>query len=273
MKRIQNLFQLVFNDKSQNFIQAFAFSLLLSIAPLLIVFVVLFRYLALDIETLINVIQIYLPMNEVLAFIRYIENTNPSELISLIVLLITSLYLSSKSVYSFLRFTSDLEDVDYPNWYLRILAIWGQTMFILLLSALIFMLSFMGWNNVRWVPIILIIGFSLYFRNLSFRYRRFIYQIPGALVTTGLLMLMGLFFVSYVKNFTQYESMYGPLSSLMIVLLGILLIANIIFLGFGINHVFWNGRIQTVEIKSFERWNKLRSSFLKQFNLHNSKEE
>lgn len=258
MSKLRLLINTIRNDESINFIQAFAFSFLLSLAPLLTIFVVLFKQLALDTDFIISIVSNYLPMEEVIEFIKYIQANNTEEIISLIILLVTTLFLSSRSVYSFLKFSSDIENTNYPNWYLRILAFGGQLIFIVLIVVLILIFSFT--NNLRYlfIFITLFFGFVVYYRNLSFKHRRLRDHWKGALVTSFLLALMGIFFLTYIANFTNYESLYGPLSSLMVILLSVYIISYIIFIGFLVNYVNYDGDDETIHLKNFT---KLKDNF------------
>lgn len=258
MRKLRLLIDRLRDDSAQSFVQAFAFSLLLSLAPLLTIFVIAFKQLALDTDLLINAISAYLPMEEVMEFIQYIQATNTSEFVSLVILLATTLFLSSRSVYSFLRFSSDIEGVDYPNWYLRINAVWGQLLFISLIVVLVIIVSFIRTSLIQYllVPASLFIGFTVYYRNLSFTHRKVGQHWRGALITTILLMAMGLFFLTYVSNFTNYESLYGPLASLMVILLSIYILSYIIFIGFLINYVNYDDDNQTVHLKNFHKLKK-----------------
>lgn len=247
IKKILVLIDIIREDNSILFVQAFSFSLLMSLAPLLTIFVIAFRQFALDTDLIIRVISAYLPMEEVMSFINYINNTNTTELVSLIVLLATTLYLSSRSVNSFLKFSSNLEDANYPGWYLRILAIFGQLLFIIIIIVLVLIVSFVNSPTLRYllVPASMFFGFLIYYRNLSLKHRQIKDHWRGAFLTTMILSLMGVFFSFYINNFTNYESLYGPLASLMIVLLAIYVVAYIIFVGYLLNFVYFDSSDQT----------------------------
>ena len=256
-QKLKELVAILRDDDSTTFVQSFAFSLLLSLAPLLTIFVVLFKQLALDTTLIISIASAYLPMDEVLDFIEYIQATNATEFASLIVLLVTTLFLSSRSVYSFLKFSSSIEEVEYPKWYLRILGFGGQAIFILLIVILILVISFTSYFRYLLIMVSLFFGFLVYYRNLSFKQRRLASHWKGALFTTLALGLMGLFFLTYVSSFTNYESLYGPLSSLMVILLSINIISYIIFIGFLLNYVNYNDEQQTTHLRRFtilQRW-------------------
>ncbi|UGU16332.1 YihY/virulence factor BrkB family protein [Sinomicrobium kalidii] len=58
---------------------------------------------------------------------------------------------------------------------------------------------------------------------------------PGALLTTILFVLTSYFFGIYIKNFSQYNELYGSIGALLILMLYIWLNSNILLLGFELN--------------------------------------
>lgn len=240
IKKLKYIWKLFSSDLSQLFVSAFAYSLLLSLAPLLIVFVLLLTQFAIDFDILTGLISAYLPADIVVDFINYLQTNSSQEFLSLFVLLVVSFWLSSKAAHSILRYSTNLENVDLPAWRLRLLAIYQQIVFVFTIVLSVALVSFTNVDFYLVVIIIMFIGFLVYYRNLSITHRSVRYHWAGALLTTFLLSLMGIFFYTYINNFTRYESLYGPMASLMVILLSIYLISLIIHFGFLLNFVLNN---------------------------------
>ncbi|MFQ9724261.1 MAG: YihY/virulence factor BrkB family protein [[Clostridium] innocuum] len=82
---------------------------------------------------------------------------------------------------------------------------------------------------------IMLLLFTMMYRALSFRKRNWSFGIIGAMFSTICILGLAALFVTIVSHFTSYKDVYGPLASLVTLLLAIYLISCIIYLGFCLN--------------------------------------
>ena len=159
-----------------------------------------------------------------------------------IVSMIISFWLASRSNYSFLLISSKREEVLIPKWiiraesYLQFLVV---TVYVIGAAILITSLSFMD----PWLmPVVYLIaaffGFYMFYRFSSFLKREKSYGVVGALAATLGVLLIGILFFEIINRFTNYDNVYGPLSSLVILFLSIYLIASVIYIGYILNQAF-----------------------------------
>ena len=83
--------------------------------------------------------------------------------------------------------------------------------------------------------VIMLLLFTMMYRALSFRKRNWSFGIIGAMFSTICILGLAALFVTIVSHFTSYKDVYGPLASLVTLLLAIYLISCIIYLGFCLN--------------------------------------
>ena len=147
-----------------------------------------------------------------------------------------SIYLASNAIYSFMLISKDDEGFDTYNILIRIKAI---IMFISLIIGLI-LLAFINYFT-RSIIVIEIGFFSLFYffyRFLSFEKRSITYGIVGSLFTCTGIMIVGIGFIYFIDNYTRYDVLYGPLASIVVLLISIYLISSIIYFGYCLNHEY-----------------------------------
>ena len=227
------------------FIYSLSFSLLLTIAPFCIALVLSIQIFELDASYLIEILFHYLPYDFIYPFIDYlfIKNYNSLSLLSMFF----SLYLSSRCIYSFLLISSSLEDIHYPLWSLRIYSIYEFIIIYVYILLYMYISTFL--SKYTLLPIIFyfgasLLGFYTFYHLCTFKKQKKTYGLIGALFVTISLYLIGILFYKSISIFTNYESIYGPLSSFMIVLLLVYIIANIIYLGYILNNKFTNSIVK-----------------------------
>lgn len=217
------------------FTASFAYSLLLALAPILTIFVIAFQ-VTLDLNTITDFLVRYIPEEFVIPFVNYLESQSFSGLLSLIMLLAASVYIASKSVYSFLLISTKEDEIEYETIFLRILSV---LLFILMIVFVTFLLivrqKVFQFQNIGSF-LLLLISLALFYRLLSFRQYPLYTYLIGGLFSSVSLSLLGKFFFFIVDHFTLYETKYGPLSSLVILLLSCYIISCIIYLGYCIIH-------------------------------------
>lgn len=219
------------------FVSCFAYSLLLGFTPVLLVLVLIFTRLLLPIEQLTQFLTQFIPPDFIQPFIEFILNNNSQDFLALLVFTIIGFWIASRSLYSFLLISASQDEVDYPSWFVRMLSLF-IFVFLFALCFLLVLCSQLFYSKIIYFqPFILFIGFCLFYRFLAFRAYCFSDVYKGAIFATlGISLLGGLFFF-VIDNFTTYQSVYGPMYSLVILLLSLYIISSIIYLGFCINHL------------------------------------
>ena len=239
MYRLKCLYQEFTSFEGSLFTYSLSFSLLLALAPSLLVFALLFKFAYLDNQIILDFLTNFIPdgNTEVIQqFFQYFTSKSYS-IVSFIVTTCASFFLASRSIFSFLLISASHEDVKVPKWAIRIKAVILFVDLVVLVVAAIFVAT----NFLEFLPLIssaiMLLFFYLMYRALSFRKRDYSFGILGAIFSTISVMLLAALFVTIVKHFTSYQDVYGPLASLVTLLLAIYLISCIIYLGFCLNLV------------------------------------
>lgn len=237
MKKIKELYEEFTSFESSLFRYSLSFSLLLALAPALLAFVMLFNFAELPTDELVNFVYRFLPDELLGSFIDYLLDKNFS-LVPSIIALVTAFWLASRSVYSFLLISANHEAVDVPKWSIRVLSIIMFVTFALLIIAAVFIGTIFSNLLPFMAAISMVFLFTLMYRALSFRKRNMTFGITGAIFSTIAVMLTAWAFFGIVNEFTSYQNAYGPLASLVTLLLSIYVISNIIYFGFCLNIVY-----------------------------------
>lgn len=221
------------------FVYALSFALLLAIAPGITVFVVSFEFLNLDVQQLMVFTSRFLPAEYILPFVEFLMNKSDVSQLASFISMGFSLYLASRCIYSFLMIAAKEEQVDYPKWSLRIYSVFwflliylygmGIVAFATFFSKFhLFIFEICSWGLVAY-------GFYLFYHYCSFVRRSILYGVVGSLFTSVSIYLVSLLFFNMVNMVTDYDSIYGPLASFMILLLSVFVISSIIYYGYLLN--------------------------------------
>lgn len=255
LSKIKAVRDRVNSNEGTLFTYAFAYSIIVGLAPLLIISVVFVSNYVFSIEQIVNLLSKYIPGDLINPFVSYLAVSDISSLNLIIPLLGASIWVASKSIYSFLLLSSEGEGYKISHIFLRILSVVYFVAFVIGLVAVGFLVSFIPFQISLFLPIILFVFFLFFYRILSFNRISFKQLIWGSLFTSIALSLVGQLFFVYINSFSNYESIYGPLSSFMILLISSWMISWIIFVGYCINVIF--GKTQDNEpIKFFGRFNR-----------------
>lgn len=240
MRKLYALYKEFTSFEGSLFKYALSFSFLLALAPSVLVFALLFQFLYLNEDILLEFIIRFLPssdMNTLDMIVQFFTNQEYS-LLSFIATILTSFYLASRSLFSFMLISASCEEVQVAKWAIRLKS---MILFVLLVSLLMSAI-FITTNIFAFIPITaaIIMFFVLYimYRILSFRKRKYTFGLLGACFSTIAIMGLAALFVTIVEEFTSYQDVYGPLASLVTLLLAIYLISCIIYFGFCLNLVF-----------------------------------
>ena len=183
MKWIMDLYREFTSFEGSLFKYSLSFSLLLALAPSLLLIAMLFRFA-------------YLPMDIIM---------------------------------------KSHESVEVPKWSIRIKSVVLFVSLVLLLVLSIFIATRLNEFLPIVSAVIMLLLFTMMYRALSFRKRNWSFGVIGAMFSTICILGLAALFVTIVSHFTSYKDVYGPLASLVTLLLAIYLISCIIYLGFCLN--------------------------------------
>lgn len=237
MRKLIALYEEFTSFEGSIFKYAMSFSLLLALAPSLIIFVMLFRFDESLLSELIVFLERFIPQDFITTFVSwFLSETTPTFLSSLLTLAI-SFWLASRSIFSFLLISARHEDVEVLKIAIRI-----RSIYLFVLFALYVVIALMiGTALYEYLPLVsaglMLLAFFLLYRGLSFRKRDPMYGLAGAVVATLLILVTAALFFAVLNYFTSYADVYGPLASLVTLLLSIYVISCIIYFGFCFNLV------------------------------------
>lgn len=241
MQRFVDLYKEFTSFEGSLFKYSLSFSFLLALAPSLVIIVMLFKYNLLPIDIIINFIMSFLPYassEETITTIIQFFLERQYNLVSFFITLCVSFYLASRIVFSFLLISASHEEVDVPKWAIRLKSIILFIMFLALLVGCVTVGTFLK----EYLPLVssglMLLLFTMMYRALSFRKRNWSFGILGAIFTTLMILCLASLFITIINHFTSYQDVYGPLASLVTLLLAIYLISCIIYFGYCLNIVF-----------------------------------
>lgn len=239
MEKIKSIYGEFTSFEGSLFKYSLSFSMLLALAPSLLLFAMLFRYAYLPIDMVLRFVVNFLPDINVdtLDQIFLFFTDKDYSIVSFIVTVCISFYLASRSIFSFLLISASQEGVDVPKWSIRIKSV---VMFVALTVMLIAGV-FLATQFHDLLPLIsagfMLLMFTCLYRALSFRKRSWSFGVIGGMFSTVCIMVLAELFVGIVHDFTSYKDIYGPIAALVTLLLAIYLISCIIYLGYCINIV------------------------------------
>lgn len=252
MHRFKRVILKFFSSQGNLFRYSSSFCMLLGLLPGLIIVLRVFQNEILNNPKLVEFIYWYLPKELISPFIEYVLSKHYDTYLSLMISMGLSIYLASNAIYSFMLISKDDEDFDTYNILIRIKAI---VMFISLVVGLI-LIAFI--NYFTRSIIVIVIGFFVlfyfFYRFLSFEKRSITYGIVGSLFTCTGIMIVGIGFIYFIDNYTRYDILYGPLASIVVLLISIYLISSIIYFGYCLNHEY-NKHLKKTKYKGLWYYN------------------
>lgn len=267
MDKIKDVIMEFLSPEANLFVYSLSFGLLLSLAPGLIIFALMFKWgTFLDINVVIDLFRSLHLSGDIQAIVEeiFLEFMNKEYgFIPAITTLCLSFWLASRSVNSFLLISASHEKVDVVKFSIRIQSIFMFIVLVALLIGGVFLATFL-YNLVDssllplLAAVIMVPLISLMYRALSFRKRSLTFGLIGGLFTTTAMII--LFYLSFIliHQMITYNRIYGSLASLVALLLVIYIIGSVIYLGFLLNLVFEEsyGREETLPMKhkKYYRW-------------------
>lgn len=232
------VYKMVVSKEGALFANAFSYSLLVGLAPLIIIAIIFIGNFVFSVDQMVNILVQYIPKELVFPFIDYITLNNDNSLFFMISLFSASAWVASKTLYSFLMISSDLDRVKIRSMYLRVMSVVYFVLLVLAIVGVGLVLGFVPLPSIIIVPITLLVFFFMFYSMLSFRHVSLKALLLGSIFSSVAMGLLGRLFFDIINRFTNHDTIYGPLSSLMILLISLKVISTIIFTGYAITYVF-----------------------------------
>lgn len=238
MEKFAVAYQKFNSEEGVLFRYSLSFSIFLAIFPTVIALVVAFSLTYSRVGDYIDLLYQILPQDLIEPLVSYVRITDYGSGTSLILTILAASYLASRSFYSFMLINKVDEGVDCPNFLIRIKAF---VMYLIMLALLnvIALVNFYHFIPTFIINLVMSIGvFYLMFRSFSFKKQPLGYGLIGSLVTSSLVWLVLLVLFKYTGYATNYQSLYGPLSSILVGLLSVYFMATAIYAGYIVNGAF-----------------------------------
>lgn len=271
LKHYQYIIKWFMNKFSENTLTVHSahvvFFLIVSFFPFVMFFFTLLKYTPLSEENIIRVLETLVPgsINDILSsWIREAYKQSSGTIISVTV--ITTLWSGSKG---FLGITYGLDKIygaeNKRNWLLSRLFSLIYTMAfaaILLISLIVIvygnriLLTISSYLSIE-TPLFIgifslrsILGFTIFFLFFLLLYTfipdrktKMKKEVPGALFTSVLWILFSYIFSIYIDYFTNFSSVYGSLTYIVLIMLWLYICMDILFLGALINRFLAEGNV------------------------------
>lgn len=249
-----------FSPDSNLFVYSLSFGLLLSLAPSLIIFAILFKWGSfLDINVVLELFkelhlsaELQTVINEI--FMEFLNKEYG--FIPAISTLIVSFWLASRSINSFLLISANHEKVDVLKFSIRLRSIFLFIIFVgMLIGGIVFATFVYYMVDPSLLPLLaalfMVPVFTMMYRSLSFRKRSFTFGLVGGLFTSIALILLCYLSFIIINQMIRYNRIYGSLATLVALMLVIYIISCTIYLGFLLNLFFEEtyGKEETLPLK------------------------
>lgn len=254
--RIYNLVVHLSRQKISTHAAGTGYFIVLSVFPLLVLVLSLLRYTGLQVNTLTDLLEGFLPDALMPSARRLILSTyqnTSGAVVSLSVL--TGLWSASRGVYGLLTGLNAIYGVTENRGYVytRAISVFYTFLFLLMLLATL-VLNVFGTTLLQWLPfdsgflwdvvdwrfllmLLLQTGlFTAMFMALPNQRNTFRQSLPGALLASvGWLVFSDLYSI-YVRNFSGYANIYGSVYAVALSMLWLYCCVSIVFYGGALNH-------------------------------------
>ena len=234
--------------------------IVLSVFPLLVLVLALLRYTGLQVETLMDLLDGFLPDALMPSARKLILNTYQNTSGAVISLsAVTGLWSASRGIYGLLTGLNAIYEVKESRgyFYTRGISVFYTFLFLLMLIATLLLNVFgttllqmlpLGnltlvqflWDIVDWRFLVMLLLqtalFTAMFMALPNHRNTFRESLPGAvLASLGWLMFSDLYSI-YVRNFHGYANIYGSVYAVALSMLWLYFCMSIVFYGGALNH-------------------------------------
>ncbi len=236
-----------------------AFFMFLSLIPLVMLFLSLFRSFGPSESEILSITNNLSP-NIVNSFIdMYIDEIKDDSRLSVtIVSGIILLWSASKGVFSIIGGLNSVYEIkETRNYFLvRLTAMFYTVAFVFMVVTALLLMVFGKHiilffysilpeikglvyiiSSLRYVLlfVVMVLFFAVMYKALPSGKQKFSNQIPGAVITSAGWVIFSMFFSFFVDNFSNYANIYGSLSAIIVMMLWLYVCMYIMFLGAEIN--------------------------------------
>lgn len=238
-KAIRNTIIDFFSMESSLFRYSLSYSFLFALLPTLLILVLMIQLAVIPLDSVFQYLYQFFPEDLIKPFITYIAGLDSTGLLATIVSILVASFLASKSFYSFMLISATKEDVDYYKILIRFKSYVLFIVFIMGITAFIFVLNILDIYIPFFFIFFLTTILTFFYRLLSFIKRPLNYGVVGALIVSVAIYIISVSFFYIIGMFTDYGSIYGPLASLVILLVSIQLISSDIYFGYCFNNHYY----------------------------------
>lgn len=236
-----------------------AYFMFLSLIPLIMLLLSLINQLGATPESVTSTLEEFLPgiLGSFLSV--YIEEIiSDGRLTLTIISALVLLWSASKGIFSIIGGLNSVYEIKEGRNYflLRLLAMFYTVAFIIIvIGALLIMVFGDSLNNLlnsifpnlkglvyivsslRFILgfIVLVLFFSLLYKSLPSRKMKLIDQLPGAVIASAGWVSFSILFSFFVDNFSNYASIYGSLTAIIVMMLWLYICMYIMFIGAEVN--------------------------------------
>ena len=240
--------------------------IVLSLFPMLLLFVSILRYTGLSVDNLTEILQGVIPNALMPSAKRLILNTYQSTSRTVVsISALTALWSASRGIYGLLTGLNAIYDVSEDRGYFYTLTVSVLYTFVFLLVLLLtLVLNVFGTTLVQMLPVdatpvwsfvarvvnlrgilLLLVQtgvFTAMYMVLPNRRNKFSDSLPGAVLTAlGWLVFSDLYSL-YVENFSSYANIYGSVYAVALSMLWLYCCISIVFYGGALNVYLTEGR-------------------------------
>lgn len=260
IERIYRIILALSKKKVSIYAASAGYFIVLSLFPLLVLILALLRYTGLQITTLTDLLNGFLPEALMPAAKRLIISTYQNTSGAVVsISAITGLWSASRGVYGLLTGLNAIYDTKESRGYVytRCLSVFYTFLFLLMLlitlvlnvfgTTILQRLSFSNLTLLRflwsvvdwrfWLTLLLQTGlFSAMFMAFPNRHNTFQQSLPGALLASMGWLIFSNLYSAYVKHFSGYANIYGSVYGVALSMLWLYFCISIVFYGGALNH-------------------------------------
>lgn len=231
MKRIINAIEMFLSKEGTLFRYSLSYGILFGIFPGILILVMIVQNSYLSVEQLIDFAVLFLPEELIVPFVDYLLIHHETSFVAGLFSFVTALIVCSQSVYAFLLIVEEKEGIEIPGIYLRLRSLFLLVEYLFLFVLFATILLFFSMNY--WILYFLLVIFLyVFYRSLSFYFYSVDAYLQESMIIGFLIEGVGIVFVEMMEKLTSTPSVYGPMSSLLILFFFSSVLGNLLFFGY-----------------------------------------
>ncbi len=235
MKQIKTIVQQFSSLEGTLFRYSLSYGALMAVFPSLFILILLVEHSILNLVDLLRLLYLFLPEELIGPFVEFLLSRSRSLSFSSLFSLGITIWVASQSFYSFLLMSAAQEGIKTKKLLLRLKAVLLFLFFVGSLMTAGWVSLFFFLNPIFFLAAAFSVVLDLFYRSLTFYRRSITYGWPGAVFSTAAILLVGSFFFWAIQSFTSYDSVYGPLASVVVLFVSIYLLSSLLYFGYCIN--------------------------------------